>query len=68
MAITEAQRRVYDTLHTFQQEKGYTPSTRELATFMGKSQTTTQVLINKLIDLGFARRQNNRSIVLMPLH
>jgi len=67
MAITATQRRVYDALHTFQQENGYTPSTRELALVMGRSQTAAQQAINKLIDLGFARRHSNRSIVLMPL-
>ncbi len=49
MAITATQRRVYDALHTFQQENGYTPSTRELALVMGRSQTAAQQAINKLI-------------------
>jgi SOS-response transcriptional repressor LexA len=67
MAITATQRRVYDALHKFQQENGYTPSTRELAVVMGRSQTAAQQAINKLIVLGFARRHSYRSIVLMPL-
>ena len=67
MAITKAQRMIWDALAVFQREYGYTPSTRELGRFVGKSQATVQIQLTGLIERGGARRINDRVIELLPL-
>ncbi len=67
MAITKAQRMIWDAVRVYQKEYGYTPSTRELARFVGKGQTTVQTQLTGLIERGGARRISNRMIELLPL-
>jgi len=64
-ALTGAQSAVYDAIAVYQREYGYTPSTRQLARFMGKGQKTVQVHITAIIEKKKARRIDQRHIELM---
>ena len=62
MAITKRQRQVYDFIHDFVQEHGYSPSFEEIGTGMGLSSlATVHKHVSNLEKKGLLRRDYNRS-------
>ena len=62
MAITKRQRQVYDFIHDFVQEHGYSPSFEEIGSGMGLSSlATVHKHVSNLEKKGLLRRDYNRS-------
>ena len=60
-SLTEQERKILDALTSFQQEKGYSPSQRELAKKVGvKSPNTVDYHLTKLEKKGYIRCPRNR--------
>src|SRR5512140_2517573 len=70
MAITKRQRQVYDFIHDFVQQNGYSPSFEEIGAGMGLSSlATVHKHISNLETKGLLKRDYNRSrsIDLLPM-
>jgi repressor LexA len=62
MAITKRQRQVYDFIHDFVQEHGYSPSFEEIGLGMGLSSlATVHKHVSNLEEKGLLKRDYNRS-------
>jgi len=62
MAITKRQREVYDFIHDFMRERGYSPSFEEIGSGMGLSSlATVHKHISNLEKKGLLKRDYNRS-------
>ena len=55
--ITKRQQQIYDFIRTYQKEKGYPPSVREMAAAVGlSSPSTVHAHLSALEDLGLIKR------------
>jgi len=68
MALTRRQREVYDFIHSFVAERGYSPSLEEIGAAFGLSSVATvHKHVQHLVDKGLLRKAWNRSRSLEPL-
>jgi len=58
---------VYEAILNFINTNGYSPSVREVARAVGKTESTVQVHIDHLIAQGFLTRREGQSRTLRPV-
>ena len=59
--LTEKQKQALDFINSFVREKGYSPSLKEIAKYLGKNLSTAQYYVNELEKKGYLTKNANKA-------